>query len=60
MATETVYKQFTAQDKATIPFNAYKQYDYKKTCTCVRIHTLFVGNSEFWLGAQYKYNIINI
>ena len=28
MGASYVYKKLTAQDSATIPFNAHKQYDY--------------------------------
>ena len=38
-----VYKQFTAQDKALIPFNAHKQYDFTSASATSNSITHFSG-----------------
>ena len=40
-----VYKQFTAQDKALIPFNAHKQYDFS--------YTNLESNSIKWYSSKW-------
>ena len=36
-----VYKKFTAQDKAVIPFNAHKQYDFGSSSAALNQLTYF-------------------
>ena len=48
----TVYKQFTAQDIALIPFNAHKQYDFNSSTAAL--------NSASYYSARWTSESINI
>ena len=47
-----VYKQFTAQDKALIPFNAHKQYNFS--------YSDLSSNSVKWYSARWTSESIDI
>ena len=48
----TVYKQFTAQDIALIPFNAHKQYDFNSSTA--------LSNSASFYSARFTSESIDI
>ena len=48
----TVYKQFTAQDIALIPFNAHKQYDF--------ISASAASNSVTWYSTKWTSESIDV
>ena len=45
-----VYKQFTAQDKALIPFNAHKQYNFTSASAASHSISYFSGR---WTSESY-------
>ena len=48
----SVFKKFTAQDKAIIPFNAHKQYDF--------VSASAASNSVTWWNTRYTSESVSL
>ena len=60
-----VYKQFTAQDKALIPFNAHKQYDFNNVSALANSASYYSSrwtseSYDLYSGTGSKSDIINV